>query len=246
MDPSRHYEFYLYLSSTLLQLLIADDRLVLMGSANLNDRSQLGDHDSEIACIIQDPTPLPSRMDGGRYTAAHFAATLRRQIFRKHLGLIPAQSLYTQDENMLPVPVPNIYDFDSPEDRLVEDPLSDAFWGFWNQTAKVNTDVFSKVFHCVPHDSITNWKLYGEYWTKYFAAPKGKKKEGEPEPEPMVKWGHVVKPNFSPGAAGAREVKEILSTVRGNLVEMPLDFLKEEDIAREGLELNALTETLYT
>jgi hypothetical protein len=235
------------LPSTLLQLLIADDRLVLMGSANLNDRSQLGDHDSEIACIIEDPTPLPSHMNGRRYTAAHFAATLRRQIFRKHLGLIPAQNFHTEDANMLPVPVPNIYDFDSPEDRLVEDPLSDEFWGFWNQTAKVNTDVFAKVFHAVPHDSVTNWKMYDEYWTKYFVAPKVKNnKDGEPEPEPMIKWGHVVKPNFSPGAQGAKEVREILSAIRGHLVEMPLDFLKEEDIAKEGLGLNALTETLYT
>lgn len=220
-----------------------------MGSANLNDRSQLGDHDSEIACVIEDPTPLPSHMNGRRYTAAHFAATLRRQIFRKHLGLIPAQNFHTVDENMQPVPVPNIYDFDSPEDRLVEDPLSDEFWGFWNQTAKINTDVFAKVFHSVPHDLVTNWKLYDEYWGKHFATPKPAKKEAgvEPEkPKPAEPWGHVVRSEFSPGAQGAREVKEILSAVRGMLVEMPLDFLSEEDIAQEGLGLNALTETLYT
>ena len=66
-------------------------------------------------------------------------ATLRRQIFRKHLGLIPAQNFNEVDENMQPIPVPNIYDFDSPEDRLVEDPLSDVFWNFWNQTAKINS-----------------------------------------------------------------------------------------------------------
>ncbi len=46
------------------------------------------------------------------------------------------------------------------------------------------------------------------------------------------------------GAYG--EVKEVLSTIRGTLVEMPLLFLKEEDIAKEGVGLNAFTEELYT
>jgi phospholipase D1/2 len=43
-----------------------------------------------------------------------------------------------------------------------------------------------------------------------------------------------------------RQVKEELSKIRGTLVEMPLLFLKEEDIAKEGLGLNAFTEDVYT
>jgi len=35
------------------KLLIADDRLVICGSANINDRSMLGKRDSEIAVIIE-------------------------------------------------------------------------------------------------------------------------------------------------------------------------------------------------
>ncbi|KAI5806943.1 hypothetical protein EDC01DRAFT_637597 [Geopyxis carbonaria] len=228
------------------KLLIADDRIAIIGSANLNDRSQLGDHDSEIACIIEDPTPLRSVMNGREYTASHFAATLRRQIFRKHLGLIPAQNFEQVDENMQPIPVPNIYDFDSPEDNLVADPLGDDFWRFWNQTAKVNTDAFAHVFHSVPHDDITNWKKYEEYWSKHFAVPKGTDTKAKDAPKPKEKWGHVVRSKFSPGAQGAQEVKEVLSTIRGMLVEMPLEFLNEEDVAKEGIGLNALTETLYT
>lgn len=128
---------------------------------------------------------------------------------------------------MLPYPEPNIYDFDSAEDRLVMDPLSDTFWNFWNQTARVNTDAFEKVFHSVPTDKVRNWKQYDEYWSKHFAVPKGKrmvdgKEVGQKAP---VEWGHVVKSEFSPGAAGAKEVREVLYRVRGNLVEMPLGFL---------------------
>lgn len=46
------------------KLLIADDRVVIMGSANLNDRSQCGDRDSEIAMMIADKDMIPSRMNG--------------------------------------------------------------------------------------------------------------------------------------------------------------------------------------
>ncbi len=34
------------------KLMIVDDRRVICGSSNLNDRSQKGDHDSEIAIVI--------------------------------------------------------------------------------------------------------------------------------------------------------------------------------------------------
>lgn len=60
------------------------------------------------------------------------------------------------------------------------------------------------------------------------------------------KWGHIVTSEFPPGEQGVREVKETLGRVRGTLVEMPLQFLIEEDIAKEGMGLNAFTEEVYT
>ena len=38
--------------------------MVIMGSANLNDRSQCGDRDSEIALLVEDQETIPSRMNG--------------------------------------------------------------------------------------------------------------------------------------------------------------------------------------
>ena len=43
-----------------------------------------------------------------------------------------------------------------------------------------------------------------------------------------------------------REVKDLLITIKGTLVEMPLMFLIKEDIAKEGISLNAFTEEIYT
>lgn len=34
--------------------MIVDDRLVIIGSANINERSQRGDRDSELAAVIRD------------------------------------------------------------------------------------------------------------------------------------------------------------------------------------------------
>jgi phospholipase D1/2 len=254
MDAFVSEELYIH-----SKLLIADDRKVICGSANMNDRSQLGDHDSEIAMLIEDPQEIDSSMGGRPWKASVFAASLRRQIFRKHLGLLPWQDMQRPDNNFAPVGVPNQYDWGSPEDLAVADPMSDSFHDLWKQTARVNTDAFAKVFHPVPDDKVLTWKQYDEYYERYFKADdpkKTKKNEGgggegagpaaSSSRPTFWRWGHVVREEFSPGQQGVDEMKEVLSRVRGNLVEMPLLFLKEEDIAKEGLELNALTEEVYT
>jgi phospholipase D1/2 len=53
-----------------------------MGSANINDRSQKGDGDSEIALVVEDTDMVRTSMNGQPYEAARFAATLRRKLYR--------------------------------------------------------------------------------------------------------------------------------------------------------------------
>ncbi|KAF2654622.1 phospholipase D/nuclease [Lophiostoma macrostomum CBS 122681] len=241
------------------KLLIADDQTVICGSANLNDRSQLGDHDSEIAIIIQDPQSIDSYMDGRQWRASKFAASLRRQIFRKHLGLLKPQAMDHPDQNFEPIGVQNVYDWNSEEDRQVIDPASDEFQNLWNWRAKTNTDAFGKVFHPVPYDGVRSWKQYDEYYERFFHQEEGNKEKKQPS---LYKWGHVVAENFGQGEQGVREVKEELSKIKGTLVEMvsshvlafgypliglqSLLFLKDEDMAKEGVGLNAFTEEVYT
>jgi len=213
---------------------------VICGSANLNDRSQLGDHDSEIAVVIEDHNIIDSRMAGVPWRCNKFAATLRRQIFRKHLGLLKPQDYQTEEPNYLPVGVPNEYDFGSEEDNVVVDPLDGEFLTMWNTRARTNTEVFGKVFHPVPSDNVKTWKAYDEYYEKYFKLADPKVKDSKAGP---YKVGHVVS-EFFPG--GVAEVKEELAKIKGTLVEMPLLFLKEEDMAKEGLGFNAFVEDLYT
>ena len=227
-------------------MMIADDRVVICGSANLNDRSQLGTHDSEIAIVVEDPTPVQSTMAGQPWPCSRFASSLRRQLFRKHLGLLKPEDLQRPDANYEPVGVPNAYDYGSPEDNIVADPLSPTFQALWNSRARTNTDIFRKVFRAVPDDHVRNWNDYKEFY-EYFFRKADTGAEGKKVLTPArVEWGHIVKDDFSPGDQGAREVKDLLAQVKGTLVEMPLMFLIEEDIAKEGVTLNALTEPVYT
>lgn len=228
------------------KILIADDRLVICGSANLNDRSQLGDRDSEIAAVIEDPTPVDSYMAGQPYTASRFAASLRRQLFRKHLGLLPHQPVDAANGNWTPVYEGlNEYDWGSEADGRVVDPLSEEFDSLWRGTARTNTEVFTKVFHPVPSDKVRNWDDYDSFFSRHFIAPgTDEEKEKDQRAQGRVDYGHVVKEEF-PGGVG--EVKEWLSRVRGMLVEMPLQFLVEvKDLAKEGLTFNEFTDEIYT
>ena len=227
-------------------MLIADDRVVICGSANLNDRSQLGTHDSEIVVIIEDNHEIDSYLAGRPWRATNFAATLRRQLFRKHLGLLKPQDMRRPDQNFEPLGTPNTYDYGSREDQIVVDPMSEQFLDIWTSQARENTDVFGRVFRPVPDNRVRTWKDYDDFYEKYFAGADVEAEGKKEKKAPKYEWGHVVREDFSPGEQGLKEVKDLLSRVRGTLVEMPLDFLTEEDIAKEGVTLNAFTEEIYT
>lgn len=241
--------------------MIADDRTVIVGSANLNDRSQLGSHDSEIAVVIQDPTPVESGMNGQPWLVSRFAATLRRQLCQKHLGLVRPQDYerpnLNNNGNAEPAGVPNEYDMHSAESQVVADPLADTFQSLWNSRARQNTEVYRKVFHAVPDDTVRNWNDYKEFYEYYFRkegpgqaqgygyghGQKSQEQETGVQQPARYQVGHVIRDEFPEGVTA---VKEELSKVKGTLVEMPLMFLIEEDVAKEGLSLNSLTEEIYT
>lgn len=173
MDAFVSEELYIH-----SKLLIADDRLVICGSANLNDRSQLGTHDSEIAVVIENGPQVSSTLNGKPYRVSKFASSLRREVFRKHLGLLPHQDPEQPNVNWHPITdALNEYDWGSPADVLVRDPLHPNFSNLWRGTAKSNTEIFRKVFHPVPDDTVRSWKDYDEFFTKHFKTAAEIKKE---------------------------------------------------------------------
>ncbi len=121
------------------KLMIVDDKYVIMGSANINDRSMIGDRDSEFAVLFKDENESEnynSIMNGQNYKASIFAKSLRINLWKEHLGI-------EQETN----------DF-----NLLIDPLSDDVWKLINNTAKVNTETYREVFNCYPDDKFAYFK----------------------------------------------------------------------------------------
>ncbi|KAH8813952.1 phospholipase D/nuclease [Flagelloscypha sp. PMI_526] len=205
------------------KVMIVDDRKVIMGSANINDRSQKGDGDSEIALVVEDHDMVDSTMDGKPYQVARFAASLRRKLYREHLGLISPQICdgndHSHNDFIRPAPHANPNEMDKDLDHKVADPISDATWELWTTTASTNRQIFQECFKPVPSNLVRNWKAYDNY-------------------VPKVKVGHVA-PDIT-----LSHLKERLSLVKGALVEAPLDFLIEENDMVTGAEWTALNPTL--
>ena len=67
--------------------IVVDDRVALIGSANINERSMRGDRDSECAAIVRDTDMIWSTMNGVPYLVGRFPHTLRMRLMREHLGI---------------------------------------------------------------------------------------------------------------------------------------------------------------
>jgi phospholipase D1/2 len=67
------------------KLMIVDDKYVICGSANINDRSLLGKRDSEIACVIKDEELFDSKLNGKQVKVGKYAHSLRTKIFKYFL-----------------------------------------------------------------------------------------------------------------------------------------------------------------
>ncbi|XP_072313653.1 phospholipase D1a [Eucyclogobius newberryi] len=125
------------------KMLIADDNTVIIGSANINDRSMLGKRDSEVAVIVEDSEKVPSVMDGQEYEAGPYALQLRLECFRTILGG------HTDDSIDL------------------ADPVSDRFYKeVWMTTAGRNATIYEKVFRCLPSSLVRNMTELEQYQTK--------------------------------------------------------------------------------
>lgn len=229
-DPEKEKENFfqeeLYVHA---KVCIVDDKTVICGSSNINDRSQLGYHDSELSIVMTDTRALNSTMDGAPYRAGHHAATLRRILWREHLGLLPAQSLdASKDPNAQPPGDSPNDNLEGPEFDFVADPLSDALWDLWRRRASTNTDVFRDLFHADPDDCIRSFDDYDTFTPN-------------PKADKQHKQGHLYDVNRP-----VAEVRRELDRIQGHLVWMPLRFLEDAEMAEKGLQVNAYTESIYT
>lgn len=160
-------------------------------------------------------------MDGKPYRASRLAATLRRQLWREHLGLLPAQDYdASKHPNAQPPNVCLNEILEGPENDFVTDPLNDDLWKTWTEQATTNTEVYRMLFRADPDDNIRTFEEYDNF-----------------RPQGGIKEGHLFDP-YQP----VKDVREKLDQIKGHLVWMPLDFLKDAEMAEPGLAVNQITE----
>jgi phospholipase D1/2 len=113
------------------KLMIVDDRVVIVGSANINDRSMLGSHDSEIGLVVHGGEMQTSQMAGKTFKVSKFAHEMRMRLWRDYLGL-------------------------EESDMSIEDPLSEETYNNkWLKTAQENTKIYKNIFQYLPDNVVT-------------------------------------------------------------------------------------------
>ncbi|XP_064127727.1 phospholipase D2 isoform X1 [Loxodonta africana] len=121
------------------KMLIADDRTVIIGSANINDRSLLGKRDSELAVLVEDTEMEPSLMNGVEYQAGRFALSLRKHCFSMILGA------------------------SAQPDLDLRDPVCDDFFQLWQETAENNANIYEQIFRCLPSNATRSMRALRAY-----------------------------------------------------------------------------------
>jgi phospholipase D1/2 len=72
-------------------MMIVDDKIALIGSANINDRSLLGEKDSEIALVIEDSILIKGKCNGQPTEFPKFSHTMRKSNWANAFGMTEEQ-----------------------------------------------------------------------------------------------------------------------------------------------------------
>ncbi|KAI4372496.1 hypothetical protein MLD38_010718 [Melastoma candidum] len=113
------------------KIMIIDDTVTLIGSANINDRSLLGTRDSEIGVLIEDKEFVNSSMGGLPWKAGRFSQSLRLSLWSEHLGLRRGEV-----------------------NQIIDPVIDSTYKDIWMASAKTNTAIYQDVFSCLPNDLI--------------------------------------------------------------------------------------------
>lgn len=232
------------------KIMIVDDRLVLIGSANINDRSQLGNRDSEIAMLIEDTDLVPSYMGGKPYKAAKFAHTLRMHLFKEHLGLLDFHDWESLAND--PKAPTNLhqaahsYQKSTKEEiNSLENARPDTILNHdkrsQSRKEEENFDVTKERYDAMCLDPLTD-HFYKDIWGStaksntliyrelFRCVPDDTVHTFEQHrqflPDPLkVSHGHVADPELH-----GKHIRNKLANVRGHLVEFPTQYLKDENM----------------
>ncbi|KAL5960444.1 Phospholipase D1 [Taenia solium] len=129
------------------KLMIVDDRKLIIGSANINDRSMLGYRDSELALVAEDVPEMGTLQEavfaGKKVFVGNAARRFRKSLMAEHLGVLTKESREKTDWNH----------------ELLNDPVCDEFYqNVWCRIAEGNMKLFDEVFSCVPSNNMNSFE----------------------------------------------------------------------------------------
>jgi|TARA_B110000208_G_C11511570_1_gene337193 phospholipase D1/2 len=153
--------------------LIVDDVSVVVGSANINDRSMLGNRDSEMCMLMEDDTK-------------QFGRSMRSSSMREFFGAAHV------------------------------DWMNDAVWSSMIARAKQNTVVYREVLLPLPDDTITSWSQL-----KQLRAARSFQVDQYSPDQMKTPTTKTME----------QDLHRMNTEVKGIVVEFPLDFLMDENLA---------------
>jgi len=109
------------------KIMIIDDEIAIIGSANINERSMNGGRDSEICAVVHDKEIIDHEMNGERHLARRFAFDMRMRLMMEHTGL-PRKDLL--------------------------DPSSLTTFEQIKGRSQSNTLIYREIFRCYPDDMV--------------------------------------------------------------------------------------------
>lgn len=124
------------------KMLIADDRIAIVGSANANDRSMQGNRDSELGAIIKGTEPVKVELfgDGKKYQVSKVVHEFRKGIWSK-LFAVDAKNVQVKPA------------FAGGElSTILSQPANKKTWQAVQKVAKDNADAYNKIFNFIPQN----------------------------------------------------------------------------------------------
>ncbi|WP_343733117.1 phospholipase D-like domain-containing protein [Duganella sp.] len=193
------------------KVMIVDDRFALLGSANINDRSLLGERDSELAVLVMDDDTKRADINGkgSNQPVRVFAHELRIKIWNKIFGI--TCGVRAADELK----------------TAIESPGQADSWKLIQRRAQRNTDIYDSAFAYIPRNTDPSPERLGQpakilpTWDDKLKLGNGKVGGlAQPMPFQTEFWD---KPQAAAGAAA-------LKNIRGFITLIPLDWTANENI----------------
>jgi phospholipase D1/2 len=203
------------------KVMIVYDLYALVGSANINDRSLLGERDSELAVLVMDGDTIRANVngDGSNSIVRKFAHELRVNLWRKMFGFLDGKNAAKELE------------------QAIMQPGNSANWKCIQQRARQNASLYEKAFMCVPGKVlIASAQTKADHasilptWNTNLPAPTNAswKEIGGNIQSPLP-----FQPDFWRAPSHTPRIGDLINNGRGFFALLPIQWTKNENVRFE-------------